>query len=47
MTTLQKTLVCTIILVAAGAGIYEAHQATQRGKRRSIAGEAGGIGEKG
>jgi RNA polymerase sigma factor (sigma-70 family) len=32
MTTLQKTVIATAIVVAAGAGIYEAHQATQARK---------------
>jgi len=29
MTTLQKTIVATVLVVAAGAGIYEARQASQ------------------
>jgi RNA polymerase sigma factor (sigma-70 family) len=32
MTTLQKTVIATAIVVATGAGIYEAHQATQARK---------------
>ena len=36
MTTLQKTVIATAIIVAAGAGIYEARQATQARKDNEV-----------
>ena len=36
MTTLQKTVIATAIVVAAGAGIYEARQATQTRKENEV-----------
>jgi len=36
MTTLQKTLIAGAMMIAAGAGIYEAHQATQTRKANEM-----------